>query len=430
MLGHIRLQQRRLDEARALLERVADGFDAARSTLTDEALLGMFLHDKATVFEDLLQIELEDDAPDVAERCLAVIERGRSRTLDDLVAGAVGATNTLSADTDAAADLKAELSAVYGELFDVSGRDPASIQRLQQRAVELEQQSSRLRLDGVDVRRDDAMPLRAVESPEVAIDPHVAILSYAPCHDRVVAVLRVAGTTHVRQLGPLDEVFASIRRLEAQWTGSESEIDSRRRTPAGWNNPHVRVLGDLYRSLIQPLEPLLADASASALVVIPFGPVHRVPFNALHDGDGYLVERMEVSTAPSVASYVRCEQLARGVASMSDEGERSAALVIGVADYFATDVTREVEAVAGCYERADVLRDDDATAQRFLELVNGRTMVHLACHGMFRSDNPMYSSLRLGDRWITAAGTVRSRPDRRDRDSERMRVGTVCGDGW
>jgi CHAT domain-containing protein len=29
--------------------------------------------------------------------------------------------------------------------------------------------------------------------------------------------------------------------------------------------------------------------------------------------------------------------------------------------------------------------------------------LHLACHGMFRSDNPMFSSLKLGDGWLTAA---------------------------
>ena len=29
-------------------------------------------------------------------------------------------------------------------------------------------------------------------------------------------------------------------------------------------------------------------------------------------------------------------------------------------------------------------------------------MLHLACHAQFRSDNPLFSSLKLGDGWFTA----------------------------
>ena len=33
--------------------------------------------------------------------------------------------------------------------------------------------------------------------------------------------------------------------------------------------------------------------------------------------------------------------------------------------------------------------------------------MHLACHGMFRADNPMFSSLKLHDGWLMAADVVR-----------------------
>ncbi len=36
----------------------------------------------------------------------------------------------------------------------------------------------------------------------------------------------------------------------------------------------------------------------------------------------------------------------------------------------------------------------------------GRGVLHLACHGSFRSDNPMFSSLKLGDGWLTAADAL------------------------
>jgi CHAT domain-containing protein len=32
-------------------------------------------------------------------------------------------------------------------------------------------------------------------------------------------------------------------------------------------------------------------------------------------------------------------------------------------------------------------------------------VVHLACHGQFRPDNPLFSALRLGDGWLTVRET-------------------------
>ncbi len=33
-------------------------------------------------------------------------------------------------------------------------------------------------------------------------------------------------------------------------------------------------------------------------------------------------------------------------------------------------------------------------------------VLHLACHGLFRADNPMFSALKLHDGWLTAADVM------------------------
>ena len=38
---------------------------------------------------------------------------------------------------------------------------------------------------------------------------------------------------------------------------------------------------------------------------------------------------------------------------------------------------------------------------------SGCPIVHLACHGLFRADNPMFSSLKLHDGWLSAADVMR-----------------------
>ena len=53
---------------------------------------------------------------------------------------------------------------------------------------------------------------------------------------------------------------------------------------------------------------------------------------------------------------------------------------------------------------ADLKRfsDEAATVEALRENSPNVDVLHLACHAQFRSDNPLFSSLRLGDGWFTA----------------------------
>lgn len=56
----------------------------------------------------------------------------------------------------------------------------------------------------------------------------------------------------------------------------------------------------------------------------------------------------------------------------------------------------EVRAVAGLYERAEVF-PADATVEEVRAGIDGASVAHIACHATFQVENPMFSSLRLGD---------------------------------
>ena len=58
------------------------------------------------------------------------------------------------------------------------------------------------------------------------------------------------------------------------------------------------------------------------------------------------------------------------------------------------------------FPHAEVLTRWSATVQALREKAPGCGVVHLACHGMFRADNPMFSSLKLHDGWLTAADVL------------------------
>jgi CHAT domain-containing protein len=168
------------------------------------------------------------------------------------------------------------------------------------------------------------------------------------------------------------------------------------------------VLASLYATLVAPVEGLLEEmgiqtsygaGAPGKLVVVPHGLLHQAPFHALFDGEGYLLERFEISYAPSARVSSLCQQRA---------SRRSGrALVMGVADPLIPAAEKEARAVAQHLPGAEVLSDERATSDALRAAASGRPILHLACHGLFRADNPMFSSLKLHDGWLTAADVMR-----------------------
>jgi CHAT domain-containing protein len=64
-------------------------------------------------------------------------------------------------------------------------------------------------------------------------------------------------------------------------------------------------------------------------------------------------------------------------------------------------VSDEIRAVAAVLGDADVRLGADATAQALAEAGPLSRMIHVATHGTFRRDNPLFSSFRLADSYIT-----------------------------
>ena len=63
---------------------------------------------------------------------------------------------------------------------------------------------------------------------------------------------------------------------------------------------------------------------------------------------------------------------------------------------------REVDDLATLRPDATVLRGRSATAAAVLAALDGAALAHVACHGRFRSDAPLFSSLELADGPLTA----------------------------
>ena len=166
--------------------------------------------------------------------------------------------------------------------------------------------------------------------------------------------------------------------------------------------PVVPSSADAYRRLSSIGESLqrvlLGDASEHLgdgnIIVVPPGKLHAVPWGLLPR-----LRSRAVSVVPSAASWLRARR------ASTDENHNAAASPVvlvrgpGLASegaelpQLAVDYAGDIQPV--------VLGDGTATAARVLEAIDGARLVHIAAHGTFRADSPLFSALRLDDGPLT-----------------------------
>jgi tetratricopeptide (TPR) repeat protein len=405
-LGRLRRLQGSDEEALVALEEAIGEIERLRNTVTHESMRTSFLLDKFGAYEELLKVHLSRWAESDPRGVFAVAERAKSRGLVDLLTGVArpGAPAAREPLQERMQSLQSDLNATYNQLLGI-GEDPprVPIPDLHGRTVELEREISELRLRTVPATSD---PFTTAAPPDVWEDlpPEVTLLAYHITGDEIIAF--VGGRDRVRivrDCGSAGLVARLLRKLDVQWDrmgAGQGFVDRHVKHLAGLTQ---RVLAALYDELVAPLEPLLGASSASdhgpqKITVIPHGLLHRVPFHALFDGEAYLLDRFEVSYAPSATVFSLCQkQVPRGPAR---------ALILSVTDPWIPHVADEARAVASHLPGGEVLSDGRATMDAVGERAPGCGILHLACHGMFRGDNPMFSSLKLYDGWLTASDVL------------------------
>lgn len=405
-LGHLRRLQGRDQEALVLLGAAVDEIERLRGTVAQDAMRASFLQDKTVAYEDLLLLHLARDGDRDVRRAFAVAERAKSRALIDLLTG-VGEKEPVDRESGARIrTLQADLNGIYSEFIGGAGDDerPTSLPNLKARAVELEREISRLRLQAA-VAGSTSDPFAASGPADDNVPPDVAMVAYHILGEDIMAFVSVGGRIGVlRDLSTVPNVQRLLQKLDIQWQRFRASREFARRHTAMLERSTRRVLAALYDELVAPLELLLERAASDVpddvpkLAVVPHGPLHQVPFHALFDGGRYLIERFEVSYAPSATVYSLCQE--------RETREPEKAVVFGVDDPLIPAATAEAETVAGLFPGAELLLGEIATIENLRNTAPKSGTLHLACHGLFRSDNPMFSALELHDGWLIAADAM------------------------
>lgn len=222
--------------------------------------------------------------------------------------------------------------------------------------------------------------------PQVPEGPVVEY--YVLGEDLVVFVIR-EGQVHVRRLSA---VVDETRRRVAGW---QQECVLVAATGEGDGDGASPSLDALYDLLLDPVADLLSDLQGEQLEVVAHRHLHVVPFDALLDVAGPWRNRVAPAARGATAAH-RAEAATPVVSPV----------VLAVPDEHAPAVETEAAMILREFPAATVLVGADATAAALAERGGKAGIVHLACHGTFRSGNPLFSAVRLGDGWLPARDLV------------------------
>ncbi|MGH2496916.1 MAG: CHAT domain-containing protein [Ktedonobacteraceae bacterium] len=161
-----------------------------------------------------------------------------------------------------------------------------------------------------------------------------------------------------------------------------------------------RLLSKLHTLLIAPVASLLPPLSGH-LIIVPYGPLHKLPFHALYDDGRFLIEDFQVSYLPASSLLAH---LSPDVNELSLPGESTIKPPVVLGYSGNGDLRRvrdEAEAIAEMLNGHCYL-EDEATIARLIEEAPGSPVIHLATHGKSRLDAPNFSYVRLADGQLNA----------------------------
>ncbi len=245
--------------------------------------------------------------------------------------------------------------------------------------IELE---SRIRDRSRRVGGVDSRACASVDEALAAVGDR-SLLEYALIGDRVWAVTVSRGRAALHDLGSAHGLGADIEACSFALNrlnragGSPASIDAAAAT-----------LAAVTEQLRERLVPPMLRRHDGPVVIVPDGSLHGVPWRAVVGAGG-----RPISVTPSLLGWFLASTGADRVPA-----REGVALVAGPGLRLAE---AEVGAVAGVHPDASVLTGGAATVPAVVAAIAGTELAHLACHGAFRDDNPLFSTLLMHDGPIT-----------------------------
>lgn len=442
-LSESRMRWQMWDQAADLLREAMDQVERLRAEIPGLDRRMQIVSTNFNIYENLIiclmNLALFDEA-------LEVVERGKSRTLIDLLAlRDLRPKNVPMEIFDEyertllrARTLEDQLQSVEILSEDLQTLSPDKIADLQkQQLEELRNErlstNTRLRALANDIHHYDpdflpyAKPLEIKGIKSLAGESGTTLVIFRVTESgSYIFLVFPSGRTDVVQVpefstSVLSEILVKIAGDEvvdgwvmcyydcqasfhrAQQTKKKEDEEIARRSWQNWLDTMDTTLGEVYRRLLDPVHQRLKEQeqtsgeSIKRVVMVPNRGLAILPLHACWWEEGgerrYLLDEYIINYAPSLSVFKRCLERERA--------GRSRQTLLGIANpkppgnlHFSDWECEEIERILG-NDRCLFLWGEDATKEEMKRWVGERNWLHFSCHGQYRLDDPFSSSLQL-----------------------------------
>jgi CHAT domain-containing protein/tetratricopeptide (TPR) repeat protein len=382
-------------------QRARKSLEQLRSSIYGEELKIAFLQDRIQIYEALVAHCLKQKRrPRAIIEAFAYIEQAKSRNLLDMLSTARSepwrVPQIKTEFTSRIQELREELNWYFHKIelaqFERSSQDEVNklrteLRRRERELLKISREHSQI--DDCEVRLQ-ASAILSVDQVRQALPAGSILLEYFQANGQIVVVLVGSESLEIIPLADLSEITTQLQRLQFQL--SKFRLDPQ--YVSGFAGILLKTINshleNLYKTL---LAPILDRLPARHLIIAPHGVLHHLPFQALFDGKQYLIDKFAISYAPSASIYALCR-----VRSSQNAGK---SLILGIPDGTVPFVQEEVTAIANCLPSAELFLGPNATIEILRKKGAESRFVHIATHGYFRKDSPMFSGIRLGGSYLS-----------------------------
>jgi CHAT domain-containing protein len=402
LMGQIEQATANPQGAYASYQRAREALETLRSSLHGEELKIAFMKNRLEVYECLVELCLNDsNKQDSAEESFGYMELAKSRSLAELLVHHAysptvvdtGQSELVRRIREKREELNWYYRRIEREQLKAEAPSPERIEKLQKEALARENELLRA-LREVPATQSDASltsdsAIRTLEEIRNSLPAEAALVEYFSIKDQFVASVLTREKLEIIPVTPVSRVVNLLRMLHfqiAKFRLGNDYVKAFEKPLLVATQAHLK---ELYDELFAPLQGSL---SARHLVIVPHGVLHYVPFHALFDGERYLIDSFTMSYAPSASIFAFCQR--------KHSQATGSPLVLGVPDAQAPLILDEVRSVAKILAGAELIVGAEANESALRAKGSHSRLIHIATHGSFRQDNPMFSGIRLGNGYV------------------------------
>jgi CHAT domain-containing protein len=396
-LGRLKELNGAVGEAEQLYMKAIDQMESLRGNIRLDEMRMSFGRDKYQVYENIVNLKLTKGDDHAA---FQFVERSKSRTLIDLLERNLETVWDTGVDESPRLQrirrIREELNIFYSRLNELGATaragatDNATKEEIARREQELVELLREVGSEKSGWATLQSLKIPLVEEVQAMLRADEVLVEYYTIGDRFLAFI----ITHdrfdvVRDLTTVSAVRASLKGLTFQLSKFHLQSAYVQSHASQLQLATQHHLQELHRQLILPIQDKIRLRS---LIIVPHQLLHYLPFHALHDGEKYLVDTHDIARAPSVSVLKICRE------KKIQRTEQD--LVLAVADEMTPYIHEEVQALRALLPKGLFFVGTEAREDKLRRYGQTAGKLHIAAHGIFRADNPMFSSIKLGDTWL------------------------------